>query len=99
MRSIQLTLVILTGLVLTLNSCNNTTELSKKLERPFIWVKASERNEILNKIENNDWAKELFETLRKRADKTTSSNLTERRQKLLVLPLVWSDDSSTAPKI
>ncbi len=74
-------------------------ERPEKLERPFIWVKASERAEILDKIENNQWAKELFETLQKRADKTTSSNMAERREKLSVLPLVWSDESSRAPTI
>jgi len=98
-RSIQLTLVLLSTLVVTLNSCQKTTEQAEKLERPFIWVKASERDEILKKIENNDWAKELFESLQSRAGKTTSSGMIERRERVMVLPLVWSEDSSKAPTI
>ncbi len=80
---------------------NNTAPLVdiQDLERPFIWVRASERGDILKKIENNDWAKELFETLQKRADKTTSSSMAERREKLMVLPLVWSENSGMAPTI
>ena len=99
MRSILLTIVLLTTLVVTLNSCKEIKDQPDKLERPFIWVKASERDAILKKIENNEWAKKLFETLQERVDKTTSTNLTERREKLLVLPLVWSNDSSMAPKM
>ncbi len=99
MNRFKLFVAFLAIVMVFLNSCKDTTEQSEKLERPFIWVKASERNEILQKIENNDWAKELFETLQKRADETTSSGMAERREKVMVLPLVWSEDSSMAPTI
>jgi hypothetical protein len=98
-RSIQLTFVLLTAIVVTLNSCQEFSKQPEKLERPFIWVKASERDEILKKIEDNDWAKELFESLQSRAGKTTSSGMIARREKIMVLPLVWSEDSSKAPTI
>lgn len=37
-------------------------------ERPNIWVKASDRDAILQKIENQDWAASLYKELKKRAD-------------------------------
>jgi len=70
---------------------------AQDLERPFIWVKASDRAEILKKIENNAWAKELFENLRERADKATSTSIAERREKLMVLPLDWSKGKDSVP--
>ncbi len=92
--------VAISAIVLAaLNSCRDITTQPEKLKRPFIWVSASERDEILHKIENNGWAKELFDALQKRADKTVSSNMAERRDKVMTLPLVWSEDSSTAPTI
>jgi hypothetical protein len=99
MTRFKLFIALLAMVSVALNSCKDTMEKSEKLERPFIWVKASERDGILKKVENNDWAKELFNTLKERADKTTSTSLEERREKLMVLPLVWSADSSKAPTI
>jgi len=99
MRRFRLFITVLLPILIALSACQETTRQPEKLERPFIWVKASEKEGILKRIENNLWAKELFETLQKRADKTTSSNMVERLEKLLVLPLVWSEDSSMAPTI
>lgn len=99
MSRFKLFITVLLPVSIALSACQETSRQSQKLERPFIWVKASERGDILRKIENNDWAKELFETLQKRSDKTTSSSLAERREKLMVLPLIWSEDSSKAPTI
>ena len=99
MRRFKLFITLLAIVPVALNSCKDTMEKSEKLERPFIWVKSSEKEAILKKIENNDWAKKLFKTLLERADKTTSSSIAERREKLMVLPLVWTEDSSKAPTI
>lgn len=38
------------------------------LERPTIWVQASDREAILQKIDDHEWAQQLFTELKKRAD-------------------------------
>jgi len=72
---------------------------AKSMTRPFIWVRASERDEILNKIEQNSWAKTLFTSLKSRAGAGTSTNLTERREKLVALPLQWPDGKNSVPTL
>jgi len=68
-------------------------------ERPFIWVKESDRPEIMAKIERQPWARSLFEELRVRADLVAASSLAERREKLMALPLVWPVVEGTAPTL
>ena len=68
-------------------------------ERPFIWVKASDRPDILQKIDQNPWANELFQALQERADEATSDSMIERREKLMALPLVWSEQHDSTPTL
>lgn len=82
-------------LALALLSCAHAGET----ERPFIWVKASDRPGILKKIERNPWASELFLSLKARADASASADLAGRRERLMALPLVWADDKDTAPTL
>jgi hypothetical protein len=64
------------------------------MERPMIWVKASERAAILKKIEQQPWAKALYSELKARADAAVPHSPQERREKLTALPLVWPKDGS-----
>ncbi|MCM2680705.1 hypothetical protein [Echinimonas agarilytica] len=68
-------------------------------QRPFIWARASERSAILDKIEHSSWARELFQSLKSRADEGTSTNLKQRKEKLLALPLVWSEELDKTPTL
>lgn len=84
----------------TSESIHNSVKVdAAQLQRPFIWVKATERGEILQKIDNQPWAKQLFTSLKKRADAATASTLDERREKLMALPLVWSNEQYGTPTL
>ena len=77
------------------NSFSINTVFAEQVERPFIWVKASDRAAIVEKITTKPWAKKQFQTLRARADNATANNITQRREKLLALPLVWPEGVSS----
>ena len=77
----------------------SVTAGSNQLQRPFIWVRNSDREKILNKIDNNPWAKELFHSLKQRADEGTAATLNERRERLTALPLQWPDGKNAAPTL
>ena len=77
------------------NSFSINTVFAEQVERPFIWVKASERAAIVEKITTKPSAKKQFQTLRARADNATANNITQRREKLLALPLVWPEGVSS----
>ena len=40
---------------------NSTEVLAQPTERPFIWVKPTDKAQILHKIETQDWAKAFYE--------------------------------------
>ena len=88
---------IATFLLLALTLTVTSKAHAEDFERPFIWVKASERPDILQKIANNPWANELFQTLQTSAEAATSDSIFERREKLMALPLVWPRERETAP--
>ncbi|MBB1455699.1 heparinase II/III family protein [Pseudoalteromonas sp. SG43-5] len=70
-----------------------------EVERPSIWVKKSERPEILNKIQTEPWAKSLFEELQQRVKPIAAINKEQRLKPLAELPLIWNKDKSQAPTL
>jgi len=72
---------------------------ASETERPFIWVKSADKPAILNKIEEQPWARSLFAELRARADKAAPTTMAQRREKLLALPLVWPGGEDSPPAL
>lgn len=64
---------------------------SQELERPFILVKASERSEILNKIETQTWASEIYKNLKEKTDKQVDKFYKNPKKYLKNLPFNWSE--------
>jgi len=62
---------------------------SQDLERPFILVKSSERNQILNKIKTKPWAKEIFKNLKKLTDLQVDEFYKNPSTYLKNLPFNW----------
>jgi len=73
--------------------------VASETNRPFIWVKAEDKPAILKKIEEQPWAESLFEELSSRADTAAPTTMTERREKLKELPLVWSEGEDSPPTL
>lgn len=66
-------------------------------ERPFIWVKASDRPALLEKIATEEWARSYFEKFRARADEETADYRASPVDFLRQLPLDWRDSSGSVP--
>ncbi|WP_299057443.1 heparinase II/III family protein [uncultured Polaribacter sp.] len=62
---------------------------SQELERPFILVKSSERNQILNKIKTKTWANKIYRTLKSNADKQVDEFYKNPSTYLKNLPFNW----------
>jgi len=62
---------------------------SQELERPFILVKSSERNQILNKIKTKTWANKIYTTLKSNADKQVDEFYKNPSTYLKNLPFNW----------
>jgi hypothetical protein len=80
-------------------SLTMTPGLAFETERPFIWVKVSDRPAILKKIEEQPWAKSLYVELRARTDAAVPVTMAERRDKLMALPLAWSAGRDSPPTL
>ncbi|MCU0791491.1 MAG: heparinase II/III-family protein [Opitutaceae bacterium] len=59
-------------------------------DRPFIWVRQSERAAILNKISTQSWALSAYNTLVSRASADITSHQNNRDAELRELPVTWT---------
>lgn len=64
---------------------------SQTKERPFILVTAEERSQVLEKIETQDWAKDIFTELKGKADFQVKSFNKNPKTYLEKLPFNWSE--------
>ena len=69
--------------------CGNA--FSQELERPFILVRASERAEILNKIETKPWAKEIYTDLLGKTDHQVDLFNKNPEKYIKQLPFNWTE--------
>lgn len=66
-------------------------------ERPLIWLTAEEKPIVLKKIETEQWAKERFLALKKRADDFVPTSVDERVENIKRLPLSWQEKTNKFP--
>ncbi|WP_170061692.1 heparinase II/III domain-containing protein [Nonlabens arenilitoris] len=79
--------IVLIGLVL-LVTFKMTSQVK---ERPFILVTADERHQILEKIETQDWANDIFTELKEKADFQVKTFYKNPKTYLEKLPFNWSE--------
>lgn len=72
---------------------------AKELVRPIILVTPAERSMVLNKIENQDWAKEIYTDFIKRLDRDIQMHKKSPEKFLKQLPYNWEEakPGSTPP--
>ncbi len=63
---------------------------SQNTERPFIWVKQEDRAKILDKIENQTWAKSYYKEFKERLDGDISSYKKSPMDFLTKIPFDWT---------
>jgi hypothetical protein len=63
----------------------------QELERPFILVKSSERDQILNKIKTKPWANNIYTTLKSKTDKQVTKFYKNPITYLKNLPFNWAE--------
>ncbi|KEZ94290.1 heparinase II/III domain-containing protein [Nonlabens ulvanivorans] len=71
-----------------------TNLCAQQLERPFILVKSSERSEILNKIETETWANNIYLELKNKADVQIEKFYKNPTAFIKKLPFNWSDGNT-----
>lgn len=74
--------------ILLITSCLNV--ISQELERPFILVKSSQRHQILNKIDTQPWAKEIYINLKLKADSQVKQFYQNPKAYIKQLPFNWA---------
>lgn len=73
--------------------------VAEEINRPSIWVKQSDRQAILEKINTETWAKSLFDEMKSRVEKYATLSSDKRKTRTKALPLVWLDDKTLPPTL
>ena len=64
---------------------------SQEIDRPFILVKSSERNQVLQKIEKEPWAKEIYQKLKIKTNLQVDKFYQNPKKYLKNLPFNWNE--------
>jgi hypothetical protein len=83
-------------LLLCLVFLKGTQIHSQELERPFILAKSSERNQILEKINAQLWAKEIYESLKLNSDFQVKQFYKNPTAFIKKLPFNWSENDENS---
>ncbi len=77
--------------------CVIKTAFSQKVERPMIWVKPGDKAAILDKINQQAWAKKYFDAFKRRVETDVKSHQTDAKAYLSNMPLDWSVKTGDVP--
>ncbi len=66
-------------------------------DHPRIWVSATERNAIIDKIDNEDWAASMYTQLLERVDPVVAEHQADRDAFIKGLPLDWTAGTAGHP--
>jgi hypothetical protein len=89
MRLIVCKRLLFKYILITSIFCNVTFLKAQSLQRPFILVKASERNQVLEKIKTKKWAKEIYVNLKENTDLQVKKFYKNPKAYLKKLPFNW----------
>jgi hypothetical protein len=73
--------------------------LAQTVERPLIWVKPSDRQAILDKINTQRWAAEYYRAFEKRVDDDLKLHQQDAGKYLAKMPLDWSKGKEKIPPL
>lgn len=86
MKTINYKIALVSLLIISL--CGKI--FSQEFERPFILVKPSERNQILDKIDTQPWAQQIYDTLKLTTDVEIGKFYKNPSEYIKQLPFDWS---------
>ncbi|MFB9294114.1 heparinase II/III domain-containing protein [Persicitalea jodogahamensis] len=75
------------------------SSVAQGVQRPMIWVKASDRKAILDKIESQAWAADYYQAFKKRVESDLLLHQQDAGKYLDKMPLDWTRTTGTIPPI
>ena len=77
----------------------STLPLSAELTHPRVWASPEERTDLIEKINNEDYAASLFTQMRARIESFVDDHQEDRDAFIRALPLDWTGGTSTHPPL